>query len=171
MDNVLVRNVTPQDAEVLSRIYAPYVEKTAISFEYEAPSAEEFRGRIENTIKKYPYICAEKDGKILGYAYASKFHPRAAYAHCAEASIYIDRDVRKVGLGRKLYEELEKRLREMGITNLYVLVAYPIEPDEYLDYNSAEFHEHMGFEKVGELHRCGFKFGRYYNVIYMEKML
>ena len=58
----------------------------------------------------------------------------------------------------------------MGITNLYVLVAYPIESDEYLDYNSAEFHEHMGYEKVGELHRCGFKFDRYYNVIYMEKM-
>ncbi len=174
MDTIKIRKVTPEDAGRLSEIYAYYVENTAISFEYNAPSEEEFRTRIIDITNGYPFICVERDGKILGYAYASRFRPRAAFMYCVEASIYIDKDVRKSGLGRMLYEELEKRLRDQGILNVYVLIANPVDPqekDEYLDTNSFDFHKHMGYVKNAEFHKCGFKFGRWYDLITMEKML
>ncbi|MBQ8138436.1 MAG: GNAT family N-acetyltransferase [Lachnospiraceae bacterium] len=174
MESIVIRDVKEADAERLCEIYRYYVEETAISFEYEAPSKEEFAGRITEIKKHFPYICAEVDGKIVGYAYASKFHPREAYKHCAEMSIYIDKDARKSGLGRKLYEELEKRLKSMGIINLYACIAYPVDPtvyDEHLDTNSPDFHKHMGYVLNGEFHKCGYKFGKWYNMIWMEKFI
>lgn len=171
MDTIRIREVTPADAKELSEIYSYYVENTAISFEYEAPSEEEFRGRIESITKEYPYICAEKDGKILGYAYASKFRVRKAFMYCVELSIYIDRNVTKSGLGGALYEELEKRLKNAGIKNLYACISHCDEADEYLDNNSTEFHEHMGYKQNAIFHRCGYKFDRWYDVIWMEKLI
>ncbi len=174
MDDIIIRDVGPEDAEELDRIYAYYVNETAISFEYEPPSTEEFRNRIVGIKKKYPYLCAEEDGKILGYAYASSFHPREAYKYCAEVSIYIDKNVRKSGLGKMLYEELEKRLKSGGILNLYACIAFPVdvsEKDEHLDTNSRDFHAHMGYEENAVFHKCGYKFGRWYNMIWMEKFI
>lgn len=86
-------------------------------------------------------------------------------------SIYIDHNAQKSGLGRRLYEALEARLRDMGLLNLYACIAYPVVEDEYLTRNSAEFHAHLGFSKVGEFHRCGCKFGRWYDMIWMEKII
>ena len=74
-------------------------------------------------------------------------------------------------MGRKIYEELEDRLKEMGILNLYACIGYPEVEDEYLSKNSAEFHAHLGFSKVGEFHQCGYKFNRWYHMIWMEKMI
>lgn len=91
MDNITIRTAKPSDADRLLEIYAPYVENTAITFEYEVPSVDEFRQRIENTLKKYPYIVAIKDDKIVGYAYAGTFKSRAAYDWDVELSVYLVR--------------------------------------------------------------------------------
>ena len=122
-------------------------------------------------MKRYPYLVLEKDGKIQGYAYASAFIGRAAYDWSCETSIYLDHTVLKCGLGRKLYEALEGKLREMGILNLYACIGYPEVEDAYLTKNSAEFHSHLGFSSVGNFHKCGYKFGRWYNMIWMEKRI
>lgn len=166
-----IRNARLSDAPRLVEIYDHYVKNTAISFEYSTPSVEEFRTRMSNTMKRYPYLVILKDGVVEGYAYAGAFVGRAAYNWSCALSIYLAQKVHKCGMGRMLYEALEKELRRMGILNLYVCIGYPEVSDEYLTTNSAEFHAHLGFEKVGEFHRCGYKFGRWYNMIWMEKTI
>ena len=155
----------------LLEIYAHYVENTAITFEYDVPKPEEFEGRIAKTLEKYPYLVLEEDGVIQGYAYAGPFVGRAAYRHSCEVSIYLDRDAKDRGYGRLLYETLEEKLKAMGILNLYACIGVPEVEDEYLTRHSERFHEHMGFSKVGEFHRCGYKFKRWYSMIWMEKII
>lgn len=166
-----IRSCTPADAEALVRIYAPYVEDTAISFELEVPSVDEFADRIANTLRKYPYIVAEEDGRILGYAYVSAFKSRSAYDHCVETSIYVDRDARGKGIGTALYAELERLMPSIGVKNMNACIAWIAEPDEHLDNRSEDFHSKLGYTKVAHFHRCGYKFGRYYDMIWMEKIL
>ena len=166
-----IRSAVPGDAERLLEIYAYYVINTAITFEYAVPSAEEFCGRIENTLKRYPYLVLEDDGAILGYAYAGVFKDRAAYDRSCEMTIYLEHDSRRKGYGRRLYEALEEKLKEQGIINLYACIGDPIVEDEYLTRDSELFHRSLGYEKVGEFHKCGYKFGRWYNMIWMEKII
>ena len=167
----MIRSATENDAKRLLEIYAYYVEDTAISFEYEVPDLNEFRSRIIHTLEKYPYLVLEEDGVIRGYAYAGVFKGRAAYDHCCEVTIYLDRDSKGKGYGRALYEKLEEALEKKGVINLYACIADPIEEDEYLTRNSEQFHRHMGYSRVGEFHKCGYKFGRWYNMIWMEKII
>ena len=171
MSQVKIREASVTDAKRLLEIYSYYVLHTAISFEITVPTLEEFKQRIEDISAKYPYLVVEEEGVILGYAYAHSFIDRAAYDHCCELTIYLDNKVKKHGFGRMLYEELEKRLLKMGIRNLYVCIGDPIKEDEYLTRNSEEFHHHMGYRKVGDFHKCGYKFDRYYNMIWMEKLI
>ena len=167
----MIRSATERDAERLLEIYGYYVEHTAISFEYDIPGLEEFRGRIANTLRKYPYLVLEEDGVVVGYAYAGVFKGRAAYDHCCEMTIYLDHDAKGKGYGRTLYNALEEELRKIGIINLYACIGDPIQEDEYLTKDSEHFHQHMGYTKVGEFHKCGYKFGRWYNMIWMEKII
>ena len=166
-----IRVATKEDAEALLAIYAPYVEKTAITFEYEVPSIEEFRCRIQETLKKYPYLVAEKNGKIVGYAYASCFKNRAAYDWCVETSIYVNYVLKRCGIGKKLYLALEKALKAQHITNLNACISSPIENDEYLDTNSIDYHHHLGYQMIGKFHQCGYKFNRWYDMVWMEKFI
>ena len=168
---ILLRTARPSDAECLVEIYAPYVTDTAITFEYEVPSVEEFRSRIEKTLGKYPYIVAEQNGRIMGYAYASAFARRAAYNWSVELSIYLDMEIRRQGIGGRLYQAMEEILKEMHILNMNACISWPKAEDEYLTKNSVQFHEHMGFRLAGEFHDSGYKFGRWYNVVWMEKMI
>ena len=149
-ENVKIQVASVEDAEELLAIYAPYVEKTAITFEYEVPSVEEFKGRIAHVLQRYPYLKAVEDGKILGYAYVSPFKERAAYGWSVETSIYVDENVKHKGVGRKLHEVLEAVLKEQGILNMEACIGYPEVEDEYLDKNSVNFHAHMGYRMVGE---------------------
>ena len=171
MSEIIIRDATLQDSKRLLEIYSFYVQKTAITFEYETPSLSEFAGRIKNISKRYPYLVVECAHKILGYAYASAFKDRKAYDWSCELSIYLEKNAHKKGLGRKLYTELEKRLKSMGILNLYACIGYTDKEDEYLTKNSAQFHEHLGFVTVGRFHQCGYKFGRWYDMIWMEKII
>ena len=172
MSNIKIRKALPEDAAALLAIYSPYVTGTAVSFEYDPPSVGEFRARIESISEKYPYLAAEADGVIAGYAYAHAFHERAAYRRSAELSIYIDKAYHGLGIGRTLYTELARRLAGMGVANLYAGIAVPREPDDpYLSLDSLNFHRRMGFEEVARFHACGEKFGRLYDVVYAEKIL
>jgi L-amino acid N-acyltransferase YncA/dienelactone hydrolase len=166
-----IRDVRLEDATRLLEIYSYYVTETAITFEYDVPSVEEFTDRIKNISAKYPYIVLEDEGVIYGYSYAGTFKARAAYDKSCELTIYLDKDCKKKGYGRALYEALEKRLSEKGIVNLYACIGYPVVEDEYLNRNSEQFHAHLGFSKIGTFYKCGYKFGRWYNMIWMEKLI
>ena len=168
---VAIRSASVDDAASILGIYSYYVESTAISFEIEVPSPDAFADRIAGTLEKYPYIVLEEGGGVRGFAYAGPFKGRAAYDRSCETSIYVDHNAKGRGFGRTLYEELERRLGQMGILNLYACIASPIEADEYLTQDSESFHAHLGFQKVGEFHKCACKFGRWYNMIWMEKII
>lgn len=168
---ITVRTASPEDASEILNIYAPYVENTAITFEYDVPDLNEFRQRIVNTLKKYPYIVAVEDGKIVGYAYAGTFKARAAYDRSVETSIYIKTDERGKGIGKTLYNELESRLKEQGILNLNACISWIDTPDEYLTHQSPEFHARLGYTRCAHFHKCGYKFGKWFDMIWMEKMI
>ncbi len=170
-DGVTIRIANEQDAPELLKIYAPYVEKTAITFEYTVPSLEEFTERIRETLKRYPYIVAEREGEILGYAYTGPFGKRAAYQWAAETSIYLKETRRRMGIGRRLYEVLEEISKAQNLLNLNACIGYPQKEDSHLTKNSVQFHEHMGYRLAGEFHQCGYKFGTWYNMVWMEKSL
>ena len=170
--NILqIRVATKEDAEALLAIYAPYVEKTAITFEYEVPSIEEFRCRIQETLKKYPYLVAEKNGKIVGYAYAGAFHARPAYDWAVETSIYVSELQKGEGIGKAMYKALEEQLSRQHILNLNACIAYPPVPDPHLNRDSVDFHQHLGYRMVGRFFSCGYKFHRWYDMVWMEKLI
>lgn len=164
MGEIIIRPVTAADAAELVSIYAPYVLETGVTYEYEVPSAEEFRGRIENITKNYPYLAAEEDGEILGYAYASSFHPRAAFLWSAEATVYMRKDARGKGIGRMLYAALEENLQKQNVQAVIALIADP-------NPESVSFHEKMGYRLAGRLTNCAYKLGQWRGMYYMEKFL
>ncbi|SFT88029.1 phosphinothricin acetyltransferase [Selenomonas sp. GACV-9] len=170
---VTIRDARLADDGRLLEIYAPYVRETAITFETEVPELMEFRQRMEHVRRRYPYLVAEEKGRILGYAYASAFHTRAAYDWAVETTIYVDRDCRHGGIGGSLYKALEAALESMGVLNLNACIAAPVAgiEDEHLTNDSEGFHAHLGYTLVGRFHKCGYKFGRWYDMIWMEKML
>lgn len=159
-----IRPVSLEDAEALVAIYAPYVEHTAVTFEYEVPSANEFCSRIKDTLEKYPYLVAEENGRILGYCYASSFHSRAAYSWSATPSIYVAEDCHRLGIGRALYEALEEILARQHICNLCACITYP-NPD------SIAFHTSFGYRTTAHFHQSGYKLGKWHDMIWMEKTL
>lgn len=171
MDTITIRTANLDDAAALLAIYAPYVEQTAITFEYEVPSLEEFRGRIAHTLRRYPYLVAEENSEILGYAYTGPFGERAAYSWAVETSIYLRQDVRGKGLGKRLYQVLEDVSRAQHVQSLYACIAYPDADDAHLSSNSVAFHTHLGYATVGRFPHCGYKFGAWYNMAWMEKTL
>lgn len=171
IDDISIRFAKPEDAKELLKIYAYYVTDTAISFETEVPSEEEFKLRIEEVLKSYPFIVACKDDEILGYAYLHSFVGRKAYELSAETTIYLNPDKKKMGIGKKLYSVLEDIAKAQNITNLYSCIGYVDKEDEYLNNNSVQFHEHTGFRMVGKFENCGHKFGRWYHMVWMEKII
>ena len=171
IDDISIRFAKPEDAKELLKIYAYYVTDTAISFETEVPSEEEFKLRIEEVLKSYPFIVACKDEEILGYAYLHSFVGRKAYELSAETTIYLNPDKKKMGIGKKLYSVLEDIAKAQNITNLYSCIGYVDKEDEYLNNNSVQFHEHIGFRMVGKFENCGHKFGRWYHMVWMEKII
>ena len=167
--NFTLRDATPADAEALVAIYAPYVEETAITYEYEVPSPAEFRRRIASYSEKYPYLVAEHHGIPVGYAYAAPLGSRPAFDWSVETAIYIRRDCKGQGIGRALYAELERRLVAQGIRTMTAAVATVSHDDPYLTNASLHFHLRLGFTPVGTFHNCGCKFGRWYDLTWLEK--
>lgn len=170
--NIQIRPALISDTDSILDIYSYFVLNTAISFEYTVPTIDEFKERITKTLEKYPYYVAVLNNKIVGYAYAGSFVGREAYKYSVELTVYVDKNYKKQGIGKLLYKKLEEDLKQKEIRNLYACVGIPVEnPDEYLDFNSVEFHKHLGFKQVGEFHKCGYKFKRWYNMVWMEKII
>ena len=167
----MIRAASERDAQELRDLYGYYVENTAITYEYRVPTVKNFQQRIRKTLKQYPYLVWQEDGRILGYAYAGRFHDRKACDWVAEATVYIHKDARGQGIGPKLYEALEECLRLQGVRSLTVSVAWPDVEDEYLTKNSVQFHSHMGYAKCAHFHHCACKFDRWYDLVWMEKRL
>ena len=159
-----IRIATSDDAKELLNIYKYYVENTAITFEYDVPSIEEFSERIKNTLKKYPYLIAENEDGIYGYAYASAFKSRQAYDWAVETSIYVKNGDSRHGVGTLLYNELEKYLKLQNIINVNACIAYPNEKSE-------DFHKKFGYKTVAHFTKCGYKFGKWHDMIWMEKFI
>lgn len=170
-NEISIRIARVEDAAEILAVYAPYVEETAITFECSVPTVEEFSRRVENTLGQYPWLVAEREGEILGYSYAGHFNPRAAYDWAVETAIYLRRDCRGQGLGRRLYHQLEEILQAMGIRNLNACIAYAPVEDGHLTNASVAFHQKLGYQMVGRFHQCGYKFGRWYDMVWMEKAI
>ena len=145
-----VRTVELQDAENLVNIYRPYVEHTAITFDYTVPSVHEFEEKISKSIQSYPFLVAEEGDDLLGYAYASEFYPKDAYKWTAEITIYLDEKYVEKVLERSCIMKLEKQLYDRGICRLTSCIAYP-------DEGSVSFHEKRGFRKVAHFEKVGYK--------------
>lgn len=173
---VTIRVATPEDALQLLEIYTPYVLNTAITFEYEPPTLEEFRARIKHTLERYPYLVAERSDthgntRIVGYVYASPFKARPAYDWAVETSIYVDQNERGQGIGRALHDALKQALQAMGILNMEACIATTEVEDEHLTNASRSFHAHLGYRLVGEFKQCGYKYNRWYNMVWMELLI
>ena len=168
---MLLRSAKISDAEALLAIYKPYITDTAVTFEYDVPTVEEFRQRIVDVQQHYPWLVAKEDGRIVGYAYANTFKARAAYQWSVETSIYVDVNLKHRGVGQRLHEALETTLKAQGILNMNACISYIENEDEYLTHESVRFHERMGYQRVAHFHLCGRKFNRWYDMIWMEKLI
>lgn len=158
------RLATVEDAPELLKIYQPYVEKTAITFEYEVPTLEDFKSRISKTSKLFPYILALEGDKIIGYAYAGRYRERAAYDWVVELSIYMDENERHHGAGTALYQRLLTALSVLNYQRAYACITYP-------NPASIAFHEKFGFEPIGIFHKSGYKLGQWYGIEWMDLAL
>ena len=170
MNKTIIRTAREEDTAKILAIYAPYVTDTAITFEYVVPTYEEFRLRVIQTLRKFPYLVAEDaEGSIIGYAYAGTFKGWAAYDWAVETSIYVKQGEEGKGLGRMLHDALEKELKQMGILNMCACITAPQGTDPYVTDHSIQFHAHLGYRMVGRFMQCGYKFGRWYDMVWMEK--
>lgn len=167
----MIRVASEQDCARLLEIYGYYVENTAVSFEYHTPTPEEFSRRIRKTLERYPYLVYEQEGQVWGYAYAGPLIERSACDWSVEVSLYVHRDMRRQGVGKTLYRELERALKMQNVINLEACVACPGEEDPYLTYDSACFHSRLGYRQVGIFRKSGYKFGRWYDLIWLEKQI
>ncbi|GBF32375.1 phosphinothricin N-acetyltransferase [Desulfocucumis palustris] len=161
---MLIRLAAINDAEQILGIYSPYVENTAISFEISSPSLEEMEKRIQRLSTNYPWIVFEDGNQILGYAYASAHHERAAYRWAVDVSIYVKQNSRGGGIGKALYSSLLSILRLQGYYNAYAIITMPNDA-------SVGIHEYFGFRKAAQFSNVGYKFGKWHDVGWWELFL
>lgn len=164
MGNFLIRKAAVEDSPHILRIYSYYVEHTAISFETATPAPAEFSGRVESILSAYPYLVYEAEGEILGYAYASRHQERAAYRYDVDVSVYVKNGAQARGIGTALYEALFSELTKLNYYNAYAAVALPNE-------KSVALHHKFGFKDIGVFHSTGYKFGKWHDVLWLEKPL
>lgn len=168
-----IRPATLEDAPGILAIYQPFIEHTAVTFEYAVPSLDEFRARMASIIGTYPYLVAEQaqqpgeaeptaSGRVVGYAYAHRMGERAAFQWNAELAVYLAPEARGQGLGERLVRQLEKELAAMGVRNLFSLITADNEA-------SLRLHEKLGFTQVGYHPNAGYKLGRWHDLVYVRK--
>ena len=160
----MIRIALESDVPAMLAIYAPYVENTTVSFEYDVPSPETFLQRFREITRQFPWLVWEEDGRVLGYAYAARPFERAGYSWCAEPSIYLHDDARGRKIGQKLYAILEEILKKQGYCVSYALITSE-------NLTSLRFHEKCGYSTVAVFPDCGRKFGRWLGLHWMEKRL
>jgi L-amino acid N-acyltransferase YncA len=159
-----IRSVKVSDAKAIRDIYAPFVSDSAISFETDAPDVLDMEQKILELQDQYPWLVFERDGMVLGYAYASSHRKRRAYRWCVEVSVYVHASARKCGMGRALYTALFDLLRRQGYVNAYAGITLP-------NPSSVGLHELLGFVPIGVFERIGFKLGRWHDVAWFQLRL
>ena len=159
-----IRNVSNTDISDITAIYNHYIENTCITFEEEPVTSNEMLKRIETISKAYPFLVAELDNTLIGYAYATSWRIRSAYRFSSEITIYLDHKMKGKGLGSQLFSALIEKLKE---TDLHVLVGGIALPNEA----SIALHEKFGFEKVAQFSKIGYKFNQWIDVGYWELKL
>ena len=152
-----IRLAALSDAEAIAAIYRPVVETTTISFETVAPDRDEMAKRLADTLASHPWLVCEVDGRVAGYAYATKHRVRAAYQWSVDTSVYVDAACRRSGMGRGLYQSLFAILSAQGFVNAFAGIALP-------NAASVALHEAVGFEPLGVYRRVGFKLGAWHDV-------
>ena len=160
----MIRIATERDIPAMLAIYAPYVENTTYSFEYDVPCSRTFTQRFYDHIAQFPWLVWEADGQVLGYAYAGAPWGRAGYRWCAEVSIYLAPEIHGQGVGRALYQRLEEILTRQGYRMIYAVVTGE-------NTGSIAFHERLGYRKIATFSSCGYKHGRWLDVVWLEKAL
>jgi phosphinothricin acetyltransferase len=156
-DMAQIRLARSVDAAAVAAIYAPFVEQTAISFENSPPGEQEMARRINETLSTHPWLVCELEGRVVGYAYATRHRERAAYRWSADASVYVETAYQRRGAGRALYESLFAVLAAQGFVNVYAGISLP-------NAASVALHESFGFEPVGVYHHVGYKLGAWHDV-------
>ena len=158
----MIRIATENDLDAILEIYAPYVLNTTYTFEYTVPEKDAFLQRFRSITTQFPWLVWEEDGKVLGYAYGSAPFERAAYSWCGEVSVYLAPECQRKGVGKKLYAALEYILWQQGYRVIYALITSD-------NIGSLAFHEKVGYRLAVDMADCGFKFGHWLGVIWMEK--
>ena len=159
-----IRHATPEDALSILTIYEPYIINTSITFETVSVPVEEFKGRMGKIQKKFPWLVYEEDGVIIGYAYASEYRERAAFLWDCECSVYVAEAAHRKGIATKLYLELLEQLKQQGYYNAYAFITYPHE-------SSIMLHKKFGFREIGVFYKTGYKMGKWWDLMVMEKAL
>ncbi len=160
----MIEDCRPDDAKDIADIYNHYVATTAISFETEPVSAETMASRIQSNTSTHPWLVWREDGRVLAYAYATRWRERAAYARSVETTVYVDEQAKGRGLGRLVYSALLDRLTDGGWGLAIGGIALPNDA-------SVALHKRLGFEKVAHFPQVGEKFGRLIDVGYWARAL
>lgn len=159
----MIRNAVNTDSKSISEIYNYYVKNTIITFEEDEVSEDEMAHRINSVSEKYPWIVYEENGEVLGYAYAGEWKSRCAYRFSVEVSVYVKNGFTGKKIGTLLYSELIKKLSETKVHSLIAGISLPNE-------GSIAIHEKFGFEKIGQFVEVGYKFNKWIDVGYWEKI-
>ena len=159
-----IRFAKAGDAGAILDIYLPYIMNSAITFETEEIGLSEFQKRMEDIQSSFPWLVYEEEGRVLGYAYATAYRERAAFAWDCECSVYVSEKAQRKGIASRLYQELFEQLRERGYYNVYAFITYP-------HNSSILLHKKFDFREVGVFHKTGFKLGKWWDLIVMEKSL
>ncbi|ONI42035.1 hypothetical protein AN639_02695 [Candidatus Epulonipiscium fishelsonii] len=161
-----IRFIEKRDIEQVLNIYKYYIINTSFSFEYAVPTIEEFTARVNNISSKYTYLVAVEGGeganeKVVGFAYLTEFAVREAFKWSATCSVYIEKDCRGKGIGKRLYEELCSFAKQQNLYHIYALITYPNDESE-------KFHQKMGFVKIATLPNIGFKLEEWHGLMYYK---
>ena len=159
-----VRMATKTDIPAILEIYRPYIESTVVTFEYETPSLEAFTKRVQTIMEKYPWLVCEMNGEIVGYAYASDYHERSAFAWDCEISVYVDCKKQHKGIGSALYQILLPLLKKLGYYQVYAVICVP-------NQASQTMHHNFGFQSVAVFEKAGFKHGKWRDLEYQVLQL
>jgi L-amino acid N-acyltransferase YncA len=160
----MIRLANPTDAVAMLAIYAPYIRNTSITFETGVPAVADFANRIHSYLADWPWLVYEKDGHIVGYAYASRYRERVAYQWSIECSVYIHNDHHRSGIARALYSSLFSILKVQGFANVYAVINLPNDP-------SIALHESMGFKYFATYEMVGYKLGKWKDVGWWQLQL
>jgi phosphinothricin acetyltransferase len=160
----MIRLANPTDAVAMLAIYAPYIRHTSLTFETGVPAVADFANRIRSYLENWPWIVYEKDGQVLGYAYASRYRERVAYQWSVECSVYIHDDHFRSGIAKKLYTPLFSILKTQGFTTVYAVINLPND-------RSVAFHESMGFSYFATFKKVGYKLGKWKDVGWWQLQL